>query len=410
MASASTATVTIDRHYFETLLRRASHTGAETAPSDRQLSPSEILVLQRTARKYENLRRNLIRGGVEDGTIDLLSRDDSDIQQGNQAPTDDASRVTPTTYQTPSVTQARLKARPGISDTNGAPYNGRGDSYNYGDGYHNHGDQTAWADEEPDEGLDYDEETTVDGPIGANYVTSQKSRNGQYDIKCTRTVLLSNLAEGTTHADVTDAVRGGLLLDVFLRPHDRCVALSFLHAADARAFFDHVRKNDLYIKNKRVIAKWNERQFTLAGHAIGKISGGATRNLVLRNINRSRHTEESIRDDLDHIFNLVVIKVEFIGYDCHIKTNSINYALFARTCMMSRGKYRGTKIEYGPDECAQPYDIDRPTKLQAPRREAPPLRKGSNMSNRFQLLNIDGEDSDEENQLPLSLRTKNGVL
>jgi len=73
-------------------------------------------------------------------------------------------------------------------------------------------------------------------------------------------------------------------------------------------------------------------------------------------------------------------------------------------------KYRGTKIEYGPDECAQPYDIDRPTKLQAPRREAPPLRKGSNMSNRFQLLNIDGEDSDEENQLPLSLRTKNGVL
>jgi hypothetical protein len=88
---------------------------------------------------------------------------------------------------------------------------------------------------------------------------------------------------------------------------------------------------------KQVIAKWNERQFSLAKHAIGKISGGATRNLVLRNINRSRHTEESIREDLDHIHNLVVIKVEFIGDSCHIETNSINYALFARTCMMSRG-------------------------------------------------------------------------
>jgi hypothetical protein len=219
-------------------------------------------------------------------------------------------------------------------------------------------DQGAWADEEPDgEYLDYDEETTVDGPVGANYIAPQKSRSGQYDLKCTRTVLLSNLPEGTTHADITDAVRGGLLLDIFLRPHDRAVALSFLHAADARAFFDHVRKNDLYIKNKRVrtlparektarlvsltstqvLAKWNERQFTLAGHAVGKISGGATRNLVIRNINPARHTEESIREDLDHIYNLVVIKVDFVGSDCHIKTNSVNYALFARTCMMSRG-------------------------------------------------------------------------
>lgn len=70
---------------------------------------------------------------------------------------------------------------------------------------------------------------------------------------------------------------------------------------------------------------------------MGKINGGATRNLIIRGVNKARHTEESIREDLDHIHNLVVIKVEFIGNDCHIKTNSVNYALFARTCMMSRG-------------------------------------------------------------------------
>lgn len=91
------------------------------------------------------------------------------------------------------------------------------------------------------------------------------------------------------------------------------------------------------LTSKQVIAKWNDRQFTLAGHAVGKISGGATRNLIIRGINPARHTEESIREDLNHIHNLVVIKVEFIGNECHIKTNSVNYALFARTCMMSRG-------------------------------------------------------------------------
>lgn len=114
-------------------------------------------------------------------------------------------------------------------------------------------DQTAWADEDPElEDVDYDDATTVDGPAGANYITPQRSRDGQYDLKCTRTILLSGLAEGTTHADITDAVRGGLLLDIFLRPHERCCSLSFLHGADARAFFDHVRRNDLYIRNKRV--------------------------------------------------------------------------------------------------------------------------------------------------------------
>lgn len=288
----------------------------------------------------------------------LLSRDDSEIQGNNLTATDDASRLTPTTYQSPHASQVRPRVMPGLPTKNGASHNGHPGSYNLNNGYHNNGGQAAWADEEADlEEADYDEEPTLDGPVGANYITPRPSRDGQYDLKCTRTVLLTNLSEGTTHADITDAVRGGFLLDIFLRPHERCVAISFLHATDARAFFDHVRRNDLYIRNKRVrtlplreqtarinsltlkqvIAKWNERQFTLAGHAVGKISGGATRNLVIRGINTSRHTEESIREDLDHIHNLFVIKVEFINGDCHIKTNSVNYALFARTCMMSRG-------------------------------------------------------------------------
>lgn len=66
-----------------------------------------------------------------------------------------------------------------------------------------------------------------------------------------------------------------------------------------------------------------------------KIGGGATRNLVIRQID-SRHTEESIRDDLEHIHNLVVVKVDFAGGSCHIKTNSVHNAVFARMCMMSR--------------------------------------------------------------------------
>ena len=179
---------------------------------------------------------------------------------------------------------------------------------------------------------------------------------------------MSNLAEGTTHADITAVVRGGILLDVFMRTHEKSASVSFLYAADARNFFDHVRRHDLYLKNKRVSPqaemtsphllrqwevgkfvantdnqidiKWCERQFILPGHVASRIAAGATRNLIIRQID-PRHNEQSIREDLDHIHNLVVMSVHFEGGNCHIKTNSVHNALYARMCMMSRA-YVGT--------------------------------------------------------------------
>lgn len=88
--------------------------------------------------------------------------------------------------------------------------------------------------------------------------------------------------------------------------------------------------NDLQVE-----IRWNDRQFILPGHVANKIAIGATRNLVI--LNRTpRHTEEAIRDDLEHIHNLVVIKVSFGGNNAYISTNSVHNAMFARTCMMSR--------------------------------------------------------------------------
>lgn len=67
-----------------------------------------------------------------------------------------------------------------------------------------------------------------------------------------RSLTLSNLRDGTTHADITAVVRGGQILDVYIRWKDRAASISFIHAADAHAFFNYARKTDVYIKNKRV--------------------------------------------------------------------------------------------------------------------------------------------------------------
>jgi len=90
-----------------------------------------------------------------------------------------------------------------------------------------------------------------------------------------------------------------------------------------------------FADESQIDIRWNDRQFILPGHVANKIAVGATRNLVIHN-RSPRHTEEAIREDLEHIHNLVVIKVTFNGPDAHISTNSVHNAMFARTCMMSR--------------------------------------------------------------------------
>ncbi|CAG8962115.1 hypothetical protein HYFRA_00005158 [Hymenoscyphus fraxineus] len=227
---------------------------------------------------------------------------------------------------------------------------------------------------------------------GGSNVESQPKSRRQYDKFAKRTVLLANLHEATTHADIVDAVRGGMLLDLYLRGGDRTASVSFLEEADAHEFFRHCKANDLYVRGKRVDVRWNDRQFILPGHVANKIAIGATRNLVI--LNRTpRHTEEMIRDDLEHIHNLVVIKVVFDNHNAYISTNSVHNAMFARTCMMSRAVYKSSKIEWDTDECAGPFEPRRqPTtnSKEAAKKEVP-------LTNRFQLLSMDGDDESFEN-------------
>ncbi len=94
-----------------------------------------------------------------------------------------------------------------------------------------------------------------DGGSGNNDPQPRFQRQ-QYDKFAKRTILLVNLPEGVTHADVVDVVRGGMLLDIYLRTHDRTASVSFLEEAAAHDFFRHVKRHDLYIRGKRVCSNY----------------------------------------------------------------------------------------------------------------------------------------------------------
>jgi hypothetical protein len=166
-----------------------------------------------------------------------------------------------------------------------------------------------------------------------------------------RTLLFSNLPERTTHAELTGIIKGGRLLDIFVR-NDRTATVSFIEGAGD--FLAYAKKKDIYLRTKRLEVKWNDRQFRLPAHVANKINMGATRNIVVRNGTSRDLSEQGIRDDLEHIHNLFIISIGMNkkSGDIFISTNSVHNALFARTCMMSRSLYKGLKIEWYPDECA----------------------------------------------------------
>lgn len=388
------STVTLEKAYFETLLRRAQfHTGGVdfTTPvhvPTVTIPKADHDSLLSSARQYANLRRNLYRGGIADETLAILIKDDGTANEdGDTAifPAVDETSDGGAFPQQQSATNAPATGGQDYTFGRNSNYTPRSDQRpKDSNGFHTHSQMDDFA--FMPEGTD----GFYDGGSGNNDSQSRFQRQ-QYDKFAKRTVLLANLPEAVTHSDIVAVVRGGMLLDIYLRTHDRTASVSFLEEAAAHEFFRYVKRHDLYIRGKRVDIRWNDRQFILPGHVANKIAIGATRNLVIQN-RSPKHTEEMIRDDLEHIHNLVVINVNFSGQNAYISTNSVHNAMFARTCMMSRATYKGSKIEWDSDECAAP--LERP--LQTRKENISPKKKDAPLMNRFQLLNLDGTDDDSE--------------
>lgn len=126
--------------------------------------------------------------------------------------------------------------------------------------------------------------------------------------------------------------------------------------------------------------------------------------MVIYNVNPNI-TEDLIRKDMEHIHNLIVISVKFKHGNAYISTNSVHNALFARSCMMSRLTYKGMKIAFYPDECAEPLSSipTGPKKVAAPKKPIP-------LPNRFHLLSMDGsEDEETEDHGALGANLNGGV-
>lgn len=67
-----------------------------------------------------------------------------------------------------------------------------------------------------------------------------------------RTVSLGNLPGEVTFEQITDAVRGGALLHIYLRARRQIANVSFVEEDAAQEFLNHARKYGIYIGGKQV--------------------------------------------------------------------------------------------------------------------------------------------------------------
>ncbi|TLD37314.1 hypothetical protein E2P81_ATG04126 [Venturia nashicola] len=339
------STVTIGKSYFEALLRRAEfHTNETSDPTVTNnfisLTHAEHSYLRAQAREYAILRNALLQGGLTPETLDLLITG-ADSEQNDEEPGFQSHHQ----YNRQPAVDATL-TKSGAADLTLDPSD-RTCNNPYLSQPHNYGRSYSFG--AADSGVTFagkDEEPTGSASRLAFLHNEQ------------RTILFTNLSDKTTHKDITDLIE----------------------------------------------VRWNDRQFRLLSHVANKIAGGATRNIVIRNGASKNLSERGIRDDMEHIHNLIVISVHFVRQDIYISTNSVHNSLFARTCMMSRALYKGLKIEWYPDECAAPIKDSLPAPTIVPQRMSrassaslPPNKRQSKVSssNLYSLLDMDGSEEDD---------------
>ncbi|RPA97861.1 hypothetical protein L873DRAFT_1828869 [Choiromyces venosus 120613-1] len=398
-------TVTIDKIYFETLLRKANVHGSEP---DHNGNTNVVTVtrdyhedLVKTAKEYKALRTALIRGGVTVENLELLINaglDGADVHNpsdrnghGNSHPLPTPSENGGVTLNCDQLSSSAVQSYPTTSSTS---FRTQPQHYTSqpSHGYTSNGfSRDSYREPDDYAGSDGTEKQDISGPKRGG--VGGGGNDYKDDSVGNRTLFFSRLPEKVTYSSFLEAIRGGMVVDAWMKPGDHCGSISFLHPQSAEAFYRYAKKNDVYIDGRRVNVEWREqaRQFVVLPNILRQIHSGATRNLHLRNI-PSTLTETRLRDDLDHIANLSIEKIVFdkARNSVQVNLNSVCVACFARTCLKSRAYYKGTKIEFGADECAKSLpDFKAYKPKQEPK--ANPERK---ISNRFDALALDGGEDD----------------
>ncbi|KZZ96311.1 differentiation regulator (Nrd1) [Ascosphaera apis ARSEF 7405] len=165
-----------------------------------------------------------------------------------------------------------------------------------------------------------------------------------------RTVYLGNIHPETTLEEICNVVRGGLLHHIRYIPDKHICFVTFIDPTAAASFYALSNLQGLMIHNRRLKVGWGKHSGALPPAIALAVSGGASRNVYIGNLDGS-WTEEKLRNDFNAYGEIELVNTLREKSCAFVNFTNIANAIKAIEGMQGRAEYQRFKINFGKDRC-----------------------------------------------------------
>ncbi|KAI1504159.1 hypothetical protein F5X99DRAFT_52662 [Biscogniauxia marginata] len=185
-----------------------------------------------------------------------------------------------------------------------------------------------------------------------------------------RTIYLGNIHPETTIEEICNVVRGGLLHHIRYIPDKHICFVTFIDPTAAASFYALSNLQGLMIHNRRLKIGWGKHSGALPPAIALAVSGGASRNVYIGNLDET-WTEERLRQDFSEYGEIELVNTLREKSCAFVNFTNIANAIKAIEAVRSKEEYRKFKVNFGKDRCGnQPRQLQQPA--QSPRGESVP--------------------------------------
>ncbi|KAK6501543.1 hypothetical protein TWF481_009380 [Arthrobotrys musiformis] len=182
---------------------------------------------------------------------------------------------------------------------------------------------------------------------------------GGYNNLGNRTVYLGNIHPETTIEEICNVVRGGLLHHIRYIADKHICFVTFIDPTAAASFYALSNLQGLMIHNRRLKIGWGKHSGALPPAIALAVSGGASRNVYIGNLDET-WTEERLRQDFSEYGEIELVNTLREKSCAFVNFTNIANAIKAIEAIRGKEDYRKFKINFGKDRCGN-----------APRQNAP---------------------------------------
>lgn len=168
-----------------------------------------------------------------------------------------------------------------------------------------------------------------------------------------RTIYLGNIHPETTIEEICNVVRGGLLHHIRYIPDKHICFVTFIDPTSAASFYALSNLQGLMIHNRRLKIGWGKHSGPLPPAIALAVSGGASRNVYVGNLDES-WPEERLRQDFSEYGEIELVNTLREKSCAFVNFTNIANAIKAIEGVRNREEYRRFKINFGKDRCGNP--------------------------------------------------------